>query len=357
MLPYQCSSGRINPHSGKQRETSMSDQQLQTTVKSVGAAYALSVPQQPSGAMPSIRFRSAGRKEKVETVTAFDSRTEDAGNRPFGGYSPFAPVMAALGGTVLTLACSTGTLGTSTPVAETVVCQEPVLELAESEGAAVQTIGDITITASTRMPRCEEVVRVSHETRSPSFGERLRAPDNSSQGYLTRREEVDLALARRSDQGDVILDENFDLLLSVTNQSQRVFRAEGAVFEYQIDGRTEAVSRDRYASFLGATILPGQARDFPIALPHTRIDASSVVSVFVYDVTVERDDAGIPTRRGNFDWMFTLNYFRREGTGAVRECNLPRMSTGEWNNRAREMIAEVRVLSLEANASDPNRCS
>ena len=123
-------------------------------------------------------------------------------------------IIAALGCTALTLACASSGNRTIAPVAETVVCQEPVLRLEETESEAMQRIGDVAILVSTRMPQCEEVVRISHETRSPSFGERLAAgPGNTgSEGYLTRREETDLALARRNDDGQIVLDENFDLI-------------------------------------------------------------------------------------------------------------------------------------------------
>lgn len=216
-----------------------------------------------------------------------------------------APMLAgrthvAAGGVLVLLplmwACASTGAGTVTSSSAPLRCDEPSL-VALPETPATQQRGDITVAAAADLPQCELVTRVTFQPRSASMRERIGFGVEGSGLPVTRTEQP---LYRA-------FGNQFAMVLSVTNGSDRVFRAEGSVWAVSIDG--SLVPSDSEAGLASLIVLPGQTRQFRIpAISLNREWQGGVYAFQLYDVPIARDEAGSVTRRDNFEWYYTLDY-------------------------------------------------
>ena len=97
-----------------------------------------------------------------------------------------------------------------------------------------------------------------------------------------------------------VFSDSFAFNITIVNQSERVFRRAGMVVQYQIDGQETSLVRDSYASVVDAQILPGQQRQVRMVNLDlgTITGDTATVGLYLYEVVIERDQAGVPTRRG-----------------------------------------------------------
>ena len=208
-------------------------------------------------------------------------------------------------------ACASTGGGTVTSPAAPVRCDEPTLVVLP-EYPARQQRGDITIVAAAELPRCQLATRVTFAPRSPSFAERVVIGGEAGVP-LTRTEQPQYALATP---------DQFAMIFSVTNGSERVFRAEGSVWAVTIDGAV--VPSDYEAGLAALIVLPGQTREFRIpAISLNREWQGGVYAFQLYDVPVARDEAGSITNRDNFEWYYTLEYRTLESAPmTTKTCNV-----------------------------------
>ena len=210
-------------------------------------------------------------------------------------------------------------------VPTTSVCLQPSLNLVETETPAMQRDGDIVLLATVDLPTCIEVVTVSYTTRPPGLGDLLGAisADESNPPLYVRRREV----------RELVVDDDFGFEINVNNQSERVFRGQGLVVQYVVDGQSQALDQSYVIGLTQALVLPGQSQNIRIGgASLTGVNDGSTMALYMYDVVVERDPAGTPTRRANFEWFFTKSSRRIEAPGSEKTCdqvlpggpNLPR---------------------------------
>ena len=208
-------------------------------------------------------------------------------------------------------------------------CDAPSL-VALPETPATQQRGDITIVAAADLPQCELVTRVTFTPRNASLGERIRFGAESSLVPLTRTEEpIYMAFGNQ-----------FAMVLSITNGSDRVLRLEGSVWAVTIDG--SVVPSNSEVGLASLIVLPGQTRQHRIpAITLNREWQGGVYAFQLYDVPIARDDAGSITQRDNFEWYYTLDY---------RTLETPPMVT-----RTCDVLGEGRVDSyvLSEGEADP----
>jgi hypothetical protein len=97
-------------------------------------------------------------------------------------------------------------------------------------------------------------------------------------------------------------------LLTVRNGMSRVFRGAGALVQFNVDSRTQAVEQGRYVDFINALIPPGGESQIRIAGPDlSALQNGATLGVFLFDVVTAIDNAGNVTRRDNFEWYFRVS--------------------------------------------------
>ena len=188
------------------------------------------------------------------------------------------------------------------------------------------------------------MVRVSYTPTTPTFMERLADSGSANTPWYQRLERRGLSVP-----------DLFDLSLTIVNQSQRVFRGAGAVISYQVDGQEAAwdTEGDSREVFLRTQILPGQQRQVRLRdIDHTGIADGATVGLYLYDVVTERDDAGEPLVRSNFEWFFAMTRSTVTGPGSEATCNRPLTSFAP----ARPMTQTVYLLTEEEAAVDGLAC-
>ena len=234
------------------------------------------------------------------------------------GMTSIALVVAAAGG------CAGGPPPATVSVGnQPLVCDQPVLELQQGI-SALQVQGSVAVQASATVPQCERVVRVQHQPVESliTFGDRVNY--NRTEQDVYQMEGAETAT----------------LTLAITNQSERVFRGRGSLWEASING---VVAPIQMPGLLTLTILPGRSQN--ITVRGIRL-TPGVYEFALYDVPVERDEAGEVAQVGNFQWLYGLEYERVEGPPAeTRRC------------RVTAAASEVRQSYFVGNRSeDPNSC-
>ena len=232
------------------------------------------------------------------------------------------PLLSVL---VLLLVALVGACATATPTIvtpEVATCQQPTVTLAGTETSSQQQQGDITITAAPDTPVCEDIVRVTYAPTDPPSGG-LAALGAALSALSGDNSDVETYYERSETRGLYVRD-TLDVLITIVNQSPRVFRADGMIVQYQVDGNVAALDQSRYAQLVNTVVLPGQQNQ--IIVPGINIgefERGAAIALYLFDVVVVRDDAGNPTRRGNFEWFYELAHETRTGPGSTTTCKWP----------------------------------
>ena len=212
---------------------------------------------------------------------------------------------AALGG-----GCATRATTTSIPTFTS--CNQPGLTPVQMP--ARQQQGDITITVAPELPVCEPLVRISYSPTEPPSLDRF--------GLFSVA--ADVPWYQRLEQLRLDVRDLYGFNLTIVNQSPRVFRGAGMVVQYQVDGQETSMDDSSYSSVVNAQILPGQQRQVRIEnLDHTAITDGATIGLYLYDVVTERDDAGVPATRSNFEWFFAMSREESTGPGSDMTCKVP----------------------------------
>ena len=206
-------------------------------------------------------------------------------------------------------------------------CDQPVLAI-HGETPARQVQGGVAVQASITVPQCQRGVRVQMQ-RVVGLVSLVTATTVSYD-----RTEQDLY---RTEGG-----ETSTLTLTITNQSSRTFRARGSLWEATIDG---VVAPIRAPGLLTLTILPGRSQD--VTIRGIRLTGGTY-AFSLYDVPVERGEAGEVTEVGNFEWLYGLENERIEGPPAVtRRCRV-RVAAADAPRQNNYFVTD--------RAADPNSC-
>jgi len=102
---------------------------------------------------------------------------------------------------------------------------------------------------------------------------------------------------------------NLLFAVKITNQMDGTLRMAGSIVTYQVDGRPLQVPLVRYAQFQSSIVPRRQTVETSIEGPplDELKDDGGQVFVSIDDVITERDAAGNPTRRANFEWIFSYS--------------------------------------------------
>jgi hypothetical protein len=96
--------------------------------------------------------------------------------------------------------------------------------------------------------------------------------------------------------------------VTIRNGMNRVFRGAGAVVQFSVDSRIQAVEQSSYLEFLNVLIPPNNEAQVKIAGPQlAALRDGATFGVFLYDVVTAIDNAGTVTKRDNFEWFFRVS--------------------------------------------------
>jgi len=101
----------------------------------------------------------------------------------------------------------------------------------------------------------------------------------------------------------------------INNKLPRVFRAQGAVVQFNVAGKLQPFGQTDYKEFVEGIVPPGNEASFVISGP--RLDAlpeKCTIGIFLYDVVTATDVAGNVTERQNYQWFFNYETHRVEQT-------------------------------------------
>lgn len=295
-----------------------------------------------------VAFRALGGGKMTDRVASGRWIVAIAGKfgSLFSAVSRRSSLLAAL---LLAALCGSCATAPTVTTPRSMQCQQPNITLLSEQTPAQQRRGDITITAAIDPALCEDRVSVSYEqTEAPSgLGGFLAAVQRAG----GNEDEVERYYERTERRGP-FAPERYGFLLTIVNQSPRVFRGDGAVVQYQVDGVDVAVSDVSYSGFMSSIVLPGRQTQVAVSdIAHTDISDGAAIGLFLYDVIVERDDAGVPTRRENFEWFFSLNREVVTGPGAETTCTYSQSALPG----GRPQLAVL--LTQEQLSSDPLSCA
>ena len=207
-------------------------------------------------------------------------------------------------------------------------CQRPVMSPVP-ETPVRQTQGDISMLLALETPQCERAVEISWEEggRVGFFGIGP-GPD-----YIVRRTERDILRLESSEMTAIV---------AVTNQSDRVFRGEDAIWTASVDG---AVIPSEVGGMVGAVVPPG--RDVEIRIPSIQLNPAGGTYVFsIFDVPIRRNAAGQTTEVGNFEWIYTLGHEAVQEGGTTTTCEFRVDSPTDYPGTSAE-VTVVRPQDLE----------
>lgn len=171
-----------------------------------------------------------------------------------------------------------------------------------------QRKGEVTVMAAGQTYGVEQEHRVNYRQVAPPPPWQSPRPSDRHV-YVERTREPLL----------VVTPDRLEFLLTITNHGDRVLRTRGAVMELNVDGRTLAVREQDYQGLLDAVIPPGGQRQVSLYGPSLdRMPDAGVVGLFLYDVPIERDEAGNIVRVENFEWYFEYELRTQTREGEVR---------------------------------------
>lgn len=207
---------------------------------------------------------------------------------------------ALLAATLLLSGCET--TAPSPPVYTTISAQVPVIT-AMPETSEAQRKGGLEITIVPARYHLEKRDVTTIEPITPGLGrtlqESLAIGDGKPRSAVRVQEETETILAPTP--------ERLQFVVRLNNQLSRVFRGQGAVIQFNVDGQLIPFGHVDYTNFLNGVVPPRNESSFVIFGPRLReLPDSGAIGLYIYDVVTETDAAGNVTERQNFEWFFQI---------------------------------------------------
>ena len=261
-------------------------------------------------------------------------------------------------------ACAARGPAAITPTPINLGCDQPVT-LPVAETPARQTHGDISMLMAIDMPPCDNVVvEVTWEPRSQGILQSLWPFGARDHGY------------RRTERQLLRQASGMTAVLSITNQSERVFRGEDAIWSATVDG---AVLPSETEGIVSAIIPPGRNQEIRVAGIQT--DEGGTYTLSVFDVPIQRNEAGETIEVANFEWIYTLEHERRPVQATTTTCDfnltsgevgdltqaamatddmtlaeMSRLTLGQLQGRGEATFGAPSIITLQDLELDPWRC-
>ena len=108
--------------------------------------------------------------------------------------------------------------------------------------------------------------------------------------------------------------------VKIHNQLNRVFHGQGAVVQFNIDGKLIPFNNTDYKEFSGGIVPPLNDGNLKIiGPPMDTLKDKGTISIFLYDVVTATDVAGNTTEKQNYTWDFTYTMQTCTDTAGVQK--------------------------------------
>jgi hypothetical protein len=203
---------------------------------------------------------------------------------------------------------------TSTPPTTQISCMIPKIDvIADKVNQVTQSKGGLDITV---VPAIYKGVRsdiTMIEQVEPTFGESMQLGlVGGLQGKVFV--EQDTAPQLKAQPGRLIF------TVKIHNQLNRVFHGQGAVVQFNVDGKLIPFNNTDYKEFSGGIVPPLNDGDLEIkGPPLDTLQDKGTITIFLYDVVTATDMAGNTTEKQNYTWDFTYTMQQVTDSGAVKK--------------------------------------
>lgn len=121
--------------------------------------------------------------------------------------------------------------------------------------------------------------------------------------------------------------------IKIHNQLNRVFHGQGAVVQFNVDGKLIPFNNTDYKEFSGGIVPPLNDGDLAIyGPPLDSLKDKGTISIFLYDVVTATDVAGNTTEKQNYTWDFTYTMQATTETGELKKSR-GLMPIGEYQRQ------------------------
>ena len=121
--------------------------------------------------------------------------------------------------------------------------------------------------------------------------------------------------------------------IKIHNQLNRVFHGQGAVVQFNVDGKLIPFNNTDYKEFSGGIVPPLNDGDLAISGPPLdTLKDKGTISIFLYDVVTATDVAGNTTEKQNYTWDFSYTMQTVTDTGETTRTRSI-MNIGEYQRR------------------------
>ena len=110
-----------------------------------------------------------------------------------------------------------------------------------------------------------------------------------------------------------------EFTVKIHNQLNRVFHGQGAVVQFNVDGKLIPFNNTDYKEFSGGIVPPLNDGDLKIDGPPLDIlKDKGTITIFLYDVVTATDVAGNTTEKQNYTWDFSYTMQTSTDTAAAQ---------------------------------------
>ena len=196
----------------------------------------------------------------------------------------------------------------------TVSCKVPVITTLEGTNAS-QEKGSVELTIAPVDYQVDKNTRTTENPIPPPtrLGGLLVITGGPGTVYVERVVEPEL----------VVSPDRLIFLIRINNKLPRVFRAAGAVLQFNIGGKIVALDQAAFADLVNAIVPPRSEQQVRVyGPPLSTLPDKTTVGIFIYDIVTKMDTAGNVTEKQNFEWFFNYAAQLREETGERQRTRL-----------------------------------
>ena len=208
----------------------------------------------------------------------------------------------------------------SPPQTTQIQCTIPKIDvIADKVNQQTQSKGGLDITVVPALYKGVRADKTTIRQVQPNFGE-VMLMNNQTQ-VVVEQDAIPQLKAAPS---------RVEFTVKIHNQLNRVFHGQGAVVQFNVDGKLIPFNNTDYKEFSGGIVPPLNDADLKIdGPPLDMLKDKGTISIFFYDVVTATDVAGNTTEKQNYTWDFSYTMQAVTDTGGVQRSRRI-MNAGEF---------------------------
>jgi hypothetical protein len=208
----------------------------------------------------------------------------------------------------------------SPPQTTQIQCTIPKIDvIADKVNQQTQSKGGLDITVVPALYKAVRADKTTIRQVQPNFGE-VMLMNNQTQ-VVVEQDAIPQLIA---------VPGRVEFTVKIHNQLNRVFHGQGAVVQFNVDGKLIPFNNTDYKEFSGGIVPPLNDGDLKIDGPPLDIlKDKGTITIFLYDVVTATDVAGNTTEKQNYTWDFSYTMQPVTDTGGVQRSRSI-MSIGQY---------------------------